>query len=193
MSNSTAGDLVTDLLREKILTGEIPDNTKLTQTWIAEQLGVSRMPIREALSKLTFEGYMERLDNRHTRVIGSGHEVLQSRIRFFVMLESEAAARVPETGEQLSRMADLLNSFEKSGNPQDELAFHDLLFQASEDRFYNQMYRKIILPTLKVLIKTRRGDRAVAFDSLHQLVINLQKGEGDKTASSLESYYLEFI
>jgi DNA-binding GntR family transcriptional regulator len=47
---------VVNILRNQILNGEYKPNERLVQASIAEQLGVSRMPIREALKKLEAEG-----------------------------------------------------------------------------------------------------------------------------------------
>lgn len=47
---------VTTILRQAILKGELKPNERLVQADIAEQLGVSRMPVREALKTLELEG-----------------------------------------------------------------------------------------------------------------------------------------
>ena len=63
-------DYIAQALREQILSGTIPDGEKLTQEQISEKLGVSRIPVREAMQILELEGFLERLPNRHMRVIG---------------------------------------------------------------------------------------------------------------------------
>ena len=40
---------IVELLRDEILAGNIPDGSEMTQNELAEGLGVSRMPVREAL------------------------------------------------------------------------------------------------------------------------------------------------
>jgi DNA-binding GntR family transcriptional regulator len=55
-------------LRECILDGRIPPGTKLSQVALAEQLGVSRTPLREVLRMLQEEGYVEFEPNQRMRV-----------------------------------------------------------------------------------------------------------------------------
>ena len=60
---------VVELLRDAILSGSIPEETELTQNELAASLGVSRMPVREALILLEYQGLIRRLPNNHTRVV----------------------------------------------------------------------------------------------------------------------------
>jgi DNA-binding GntR family transcriptional regulator len=59
---------VYDVLRERILAGELEGGTRLHQENLSAQLGVSRTPVREALTRLAAEGLVELLPNRGARV-----------------------------------------------------------------------------------------------------------------------------
>lgn len=48
-----------DLIRRRILRGEIGPDDKLVDTALAAEMGVSRMPVREAMMQLVSEGYLE--------------------------------------------------------------------------------------------------------------------------------------
>ena len=48
-------------LRREIYAGELPDGAELRQEDIAAQLGISRLPVREAMQQLQNEGLLERL------------------------------------------------------------------------------------------------------------------------------------
>ncbi len=191
MSNSTAGEQVAGLLREKILTGEIPDSIELTQTWIADQLGVSRMPIREALSSLEFEGYIERLDNRHTRVIGSDGQTLHSRIRYIKLLETEAVRCIIDNSSS-RELAEYLSDLTDNGSADEEL-FHYTLFRGSEDRYLNQVFRKIIKPTLVVLIRISTVGKEDTALQLKRIARAVKSENMEKVEKSLDLYFSEML
>lgn len=64
---TTSGRTV-DTLRELILKGEFPAGSRLGEVELAARLGVSRTPVREALTRLAAEGLVELVPNRGARV-----------------------------------------------------------------------------------------------------------------------------
>ena len=58
-----------DILREEIITGKIPAESRITIAEIAQQHGVSHMPVREALQWLQGEGLIEIIPNKGARVL----------------------------------------------------------------------------------------------------------------------------
>jgi DNA-binding GntR family transcriptional regulator len=79
-------------LRECILDGRLPPGTKLSQAGLAEQLGVSRTPLREALRMLQEEGLVEFEPNQRMRVAGFDPAGLDSTYGARILLESLAVA-----------------------------------------------------------------------------------------------------
>ncbi|WP_186056585.1 GntR family transcriptional regulator [Burkholderia gladioli] len=55
---STTVDLALEAIRGKILRGELPPGAPLRQEALAEELGVSRVPVREAITRLQGEGFV---------------------------------------------------------------------------------------------------------------------------------------
>jgi DNA-binding GntR family transcriptional regulator len=66
--SEAASERVAAYLREAILNGEIPPGAKIRQEEVAEQLGASRLPVREALRMLEAEGLTQLEVNRGARV-----------------------------------------------------------------------------------------------------------------------------
>lgn len=79
-------------LRREIYAGELPDGTELRQEDIAAQLGISRLPVREAMQQLQNEGLLERLPNRHVRVVGVTAARLQQSLAVLAAMECELFA-----------------------------------------------------------------------------------------------------
>lgn len=92
-ASESAKQWVYRVLRRAIMTGQFEPGDPVTINGLAEALGVSAMPVREALHRLVSEGAVELLDNRRVRVPDldpqSFEEVLDAR----VALETRAAER----------------------------------------------------------------------------------------------------
>lgn len=63
-----ASERAIDAVRELILRGEFAAGARLGETELAERLGVSRTPVREALARLATQGLVEIVPNRGARV-----------------------------------------------------------------------------------------------------------------------------
>ena len=70
-------DRIADILRNEILIGEIENGEELTQEGLAESLGVSRMPVREALQVLEQEGLAVTIPRKGAQVAKMTEKDLQ--------------------------------------------------------------------------------------------------------------------
>ena len=79
-----------EILREAILTGDIPEGISITQNEIAESLGTSRMPVREALISLEYQGLIVRHSNQHVQVAALNDEFIHAVFNDMAVLEIES-------------------------------------------------------------------------------------------------------
>lgn len=84
-------DLAYGRIRAVVLSGELAPGTKLRQVELAEQLGISRTPVREALLRLAAEGLVEPLANRGFRVADLGIDAVLRRLEVRAILEPRIA------------------------------------------------------------------------------------------------------
>ncbi len=80
-------------LREAILGGELAAGAHLGEVELAERLGLSRTPVREALGRLAAEGLVEVLPHRGARVVSFSREDLDGIFDVRLALEPRATAR----------------------------------------------------------------------------------------------------
>jgi DNA-binding GntR family transcriptional regulator len=80
-------DLAYERIRSMVIEGEIPPGARLGQVELAEQLGISRTPIREALRRLTGEGLAEFVPNRGFRAASPGLDDVLRRLEVRSLLE----------------------------------------------------------------------------------------------------------
>ncbi len=68
-SKGTLADQVFDVLQKQIVAGELRPNQRLVESEIAERLGISRTPVREALKRLEVTGYTSAFSSRGLIVV----------------------------------------------------------------------------------------------------------------------------
>ena len=83
-------DNVYDRVRNAILDGELPPGAVMSQVGLADELGISRTPLREALRMLQSEGLIESEPNRRVRVAPMTPEDLEQLCIMRITLEAEA-------------------------------------------------------------------------------------------------------
>lgn len=85
-------------LREMILSGELAPGERITETGLAERLGVSRTPVRNALPALAAEGFLVRSGKRGYSVKVFTREETRSALELRAALEGIAARNLAERG-----------------------------------------------------------------------------------------------
>jgi len=89
-------DLVVDRLREMIVFGELKPGDRIVENDLAEQLGVSRTPLREAIKTLTLDGLVDSPIHRGARVKPFEPAEIQDLFDVIACLEALAAQRAAE-------------------------------------------------------------------------------------------------
>ena len=151
-------DVVFNTLREAILTGDIEPGERLMEIRLAEKLGVSRTPIREAIRMLQLEGLVNMTPRRGTVVAEISNEDLKNVLEVRKVLEQLAVAKAcenisDETVNELRENIKEFNAAIRKKNPSDianiDVVFHDIIYKATGNErliqiLYNireQMYR----------------------------------------------------
>jgi DNA-binding GntR family transcriptional regulator len=137
MSFSTKQDIVAEIIRERIIVGIYGRGMKLKQADLAEELGVSVTPVREALLALEAEGYVRGTRHKGLVVPELVHERLGEIYELRVTLERDLTAAALEnmTPAGLGQMLDLQRSLETA------LETDDLyLVRAANYRFHFCLY-----------------------------------------------------
>lgn len=86
----TLAESAANRLREAILLGQLPPGSRLSQDALARQLGISRVPLREALQLLAAEGLVEWRAHRAAIVTGLSAEDLAELYRLGAVVEGAA-------------------------------------------------------------------------------------------------------
>ncbi|MET8795688.1 GntR family transcriptional regulator [Nocardia sp. NPDC004568] len=147
------GTAVADAVREDILGGRLSPGDRLREVDLAERFGVSRVPVREALSQLQSEGFVTLVRYRGATVSApsgsAARELVQIR-RGLEVLAAQLAARAkggPVAEElarvvELGRSADPIQAHEEL--PPLILRFHTLVAEASGNQQLRAMLEQIL-------------------------------------------------
>jgi len=114
LQRQTVASMTVEALRERILRGDYPEGEPLRQDALADELGVSRIPVREALRQLEAEGLVTFSPHRGAVVSTLSLEEIEELFELRADIECELLRRaIPSTGaEQLTRANDLLDEFD---------------------------------------------------------------------------------
>ncbi|MBB4684270.1 GntR family transcriptional regulator [Amycolatopsis jiangsuensis] len=117
-----AADRAYELTKELVLSGELPGGHLFSEGEIAERLGVSRTPVREAFLRLQVEGLLNLIPKRGAVVVpvppGEAEDVLDAREAVEASAVRRLARRpelIPDTLGQLSRVLDTQRAHAESG------------------------------------------------------------------------------
>jgi DNA-binding GntR family transcriptional regulator len=114
IQRQTLTGMTVDALRERILHGEYPEGEPLRQDAIAEELGVSRIPVREALRQLEAEGLVTFSPHRGAVVSTMSLQEFLVLFELRAEIESDLVRRaIPHmTAEDRNRAREILSAYE---------------------------------------------------------------------------------
>lgn len=151
-------DVVFKTLREAILKGNLAPGERLMEIQLANQLGVSRTPIREAIRKLELEGLVIMIPRRGAEVARITEKDLKDVLEVRTSLEelaiSLACERISDASvealkEALKNFKAAINGGDVTKIAESDVAFHDIIFAATDNarliqivnNLREQMYR----------------------------------------------------
>lgn len=151
-------DVVFHTLRQAILKGELKPGERLMEIQLAQKLGVSRTPVREAIRKLELEGLVLMIPRKGAEVaeitVKDLEDVLEVRGALEELAVRDACDHITE--EQLQDLLQAAEEFKQALESGDlvkcaeaDVAFHDIIYSATNNRrllqilnnLREQMYR----------------------------------------------------
>lgn len=200
MIPKTRTEYVADYLRDQILTGKIGANIPLRQDAIAKKLGVSRIPVREALLLLQSEGLVEFIPHRGAFTTEISSERIQELFHLRKMIESSVLRHaIPKMTEadfsaaedKLARYDDILQKGIDIELWSDyNYEFHNLLYAPSgltESLAIIELLNTKCSRYVKMhLLYTKRTEEAM---QEHRLLLTLcQEGDIERATTLLEEH-----
>lgn len=145
-------DVVFNTLRQAILRGELKPGERLMEIQLANKLGVSRTPIREAIRKLELEGLVLMIPRKGAEVADitekSLKDVLEVRKALETLSVQLACDRITE--EEIGNLKDAAEEFKETLKSKDvteiaeaDVRFHDVIFGATDNQKLIQLLNNL--------------------------------------------------
>jgi DNA-binding GntR family transcriptional regulator len=163
-NNVSLAEEIEDIIRQRILKGQYGIGERIKENQVAEELKVSRTPIREAFKQLEKDGLIESIPNRGSFAMGFTKQDIQDiyevRASVELLAIERAVSRISD--EELNAMQetyDLMEFYSKKRESRKILElnriFHSIIYNASKSRFLSQVlksYQRYVEQTRKVTV-----------------------------------------
>lgn len=189
---------VAELLRERIFSRELAPGSWIDELKLAEEYGISRTPLREALKVLATEGLVTMKVRRGAYVTEVNEKDLTDVYHLLALLESDAAGVVAAhaTDAQIKELLGLHKELEKAVNHRERFfeineAFHMRLLEIANNRWRDQMVadlRKVMkLNRHNSLLKDGRLQESLAEHRAIMQALTARDAEG--TAQRMREHF----
>lgn len=194
-------DIVFHTLREAILMGDIEPGERLLEVSLADQLGVSRTPVREAIRKLELEGLVLMLPRRGAEVAKISEQnlrdVLEVRRGLEELTVELAITRI--TLEQLTLLERANNEFVRllAGDDLTAIAeadekFHEIIYEATGNEKLIQVISNIKDQMYRFRLECIKDkNKRVGLANEHKIITEtLRAGDAEKAKAVMRAHIL---
>ena len=199
LENLTLWQRVHEHLREEILAGRLQPGAELAEVALSQQLGVSRGPIREAISRLAAEGLVTVRPRRGAVVRSLSKEefleLYQVREALEMMAVKLAVPRLgPEDFAILQGLIETMARHAERGEVaeffQANLAFHGHLFTASGNEKLQEFYRQLIgqMGRYRMRSLTLRGNLQRSIAEHGAILRAAKRGDAERAAHLMSEH-----
>jgi DNA-binding GntR family transcriptional regulator len=172
-------DYIARAIRQEILSGRIMAGEELTQEDLAETMGVSRMPIREALQTLSQEGFLLRLPNRHMQVVALNKEEIAGIFSLVAAMETEILRQIVDTGKDLTILEEKLTK---------GIEFHFALANLLGNAYIKQIHSKLIEGYVAYAIESMKN-KEMAVSALREILTAAKNKNELQMSKAFKAYY----
>lgn len=204
MDTRTLKEQIAQLLRAAILSAKIKPGERLNESKLARDLGISRIPIREALQQLEERGLVVDIPRRGKFVVSLSEEEIQKVNSLRIILEAEALllcrAKIDKDGVQalislVDRMvhSETLPEIEAS---ELDLEFHRTVWRYSGNEYLVSTLESIVVPLFAHRVLWRINREMLGWAAIltrqHRMLLEFVLGNVEKQPQALMLEHLSY-
>jgi DNA-binding GntR family transcriptional regulator len=190
---------IENILRERILIGEYGIGERIKESLVADELKVSRTPIREAFKQLEEEGLIKTLPNRGSFALGLTREDIQDIYAVRTAVEALAIEWAVNriSDEEIEKLQDVYERMEFYSAKQDSKRvldlnkdFHRIIYNASGSRFLAQIlksYQEFVEKTRKATVYNKENLGTILFEH-GQILESIQAKDGKRAVENIVTH-----
>lgn len=194
-------DMVFDVLMNAIMQGQLSPGERLLEVQLADEMGVSRTPVREAIRRLELEGFVVMVPRKGAYVAGLSIDDVESVYEIRTALETLAvrlAAQRMEAAdyEQLDELAGKMQQTWQEGDVDNwvnlDARFHELLYTFSRNERLISMMSNIMeqLSRYRIISLANVEVRQNSLNE-HQTLIEALKRRDSDAAADAAAHHIE--
>lgn len=201
LPDRTIVDEVADRIREAIVDGRYPPDTRLVERRLAAELGVSHIPVREALTRLTEEGLVRHQPRRGARVATLTRTQIEEISSLRILLEQFVVVRVQErlTPQVESDLRDVVEQMARAaarGRVRRVLdldqRFHERLWESTDHGMLTELANQLrsrLAAFLRAATSVLDGDELTAHARSHELLLEgILSGDPDAARAAMAAH-----
>ena len=196
-------ELVFDALREAILSGTLKPGDRLMEVQLAEEMGVSRTPVREAIRKLELEGLVVMVPRKGAYVSGLSLKDAADLFEIRQSLEGLAASLAAEriTDEEIKMLEDSFKQLVEATKSQvvedimkKDADFHQVLFNATRNDRLTQIISNLKEQIDRFRLKSfSNPSRMKSILKEHKNILDAIKDRDTDRAEKLAKQHIENV
>jgi DNA-binding GntR family transcriptional regulator len=186
-------------VKERVLDGTYPGGELLSEGEVAEALGVSRTPVREAFLLLEAEGLMRLYPKRGALVVAVSADEIRDVMETRMLVERHAAERVARDGPDISdelrglldRQDALLARGDRPGFVEADRRFHRAIVAAAGNAVLTRLYDSLRDRQRRMSATTIARDPATArrfLDEHRRIAAAIERGDAGAAAELVEAH-----
>ena len=171
-------DVVFNTLRQAILRGELKPGERLMEIQLANKLGVSRTPIREAIRKLELEGLVLMIPRKGAEVA----EITEKSLE--IACEKMTAQQIEELKAAAKEFEVTLKSKDVTKYAEADVKFHDVIYMATDNQRLIQLLNNLREQMYRFRVEYLKKDESHVklLEEHDQIIENIEKRNKEEAA-----------
>jgi DNA-binding GntR family transcriptional regulator len=189
-------ETVADYMRESIVAGDLEPGEKISNTDITKKLGVSSIPVREALRILESEGLVVSRSGRGSWVSSVSHKDLEEVIEMRIFLEMfgvDLLRKNIEKNPEILKRLKTIDIREQAANlgPESCLIFHRRLIELAENRKLLALYDMMLTYTRRYqrMAYTIRHGGNCCIEPHSAILVPIIQGDYEKAKKAIQAHH----